>query len=117
AHTMVLTERVDTKMTRPSHNRTGWGVVLRAEMKATGTAMTTEKAVAIMAMLTVSNSDWSTRGSDDQSGGYMRWNWSQICAGASHAHGQYMSTRTRAQLTTSTVNRYARNRPSRWAMV
>ena len=117
AHTMVLTERVATRINRPSHHRSGWGVVLRAAMNATGTAISTDKHVAMMAMLIVSKSDWSTRGSTAQSGGYMRWNWSRICAGASHAQGQWMSTRTSAQLTTSTAARYARKRPRRWARV
>ena len=56
AQTTVLIEREATRMKRPMVQVRPLYVVLRAEMKATGMAMTTVTAVPRVAMWMVSNS-------------------------------------------------------------
>ena len=94
---IVLSERDETRMKRPIQSVARFGVVFCAASHATGSDRITAKAVAMVAMFTVSHSTRRIAPRFDGSGGIIRPNRSPICDGASQTQAQITSIDEMAQ--------------------
>lgn len=114
AQMIVFTDRLETRMNRPSQSVARLGVVFCAAIRATGRDRKTAKKVAMVAMFKVSTSAQAIPRHWVRSGGTIRPNRSPICCGASSSQGQKTSMVDSDQTVAAVTSAMTPNRIHRW---